>query len=181
MLSSHQLSTSDHVHSLANRVLHSTAYNYFYFAMAALSLSALILTLVEGCPSAFTISIEVVINVLMIAEVSIRYLALKQLFLKSAWNIIDVVVSAVCLVSLIVQAVSSCSAASNSEAIVDTVLLLLRNAAQLLRLVAILRRNRRNLNHFPADVDFEALPTVALIPDELTSNLFAYDDDGDYF
>ena len=60
---------------IANRVVHSRAYILLYLAMAALSVTTVVLSLVNGCPTLPFYILELIINGAMIAEVSIRFVA----------------------------------------------------------------------------------------------------------
>jgi hypothetical protein len=60
---------------IANRVLHSRTYIILYLAMAALSITTVVLSMREGCPGLAFYILEMVINSAMIAEVVIRFFA----------------------------------------------------------------------------------------------------------
>ena len=60
---------------IANRLLHSRTYIILYLAMAALSITTVVLSMREGCPGLAFYILEIVINLTMIAEVTIRFLA----------------------------------------------------------------------------------------------------------
>jgi hypothetical protein len=60
---------------IANRVLHSRTYIILYLAMAALSITTVVLSMREGCPGLAFYILEIVINSVMIAEVVIRFFA----------------------------------------------------------------------------------------------------------
>jgi hypothetical protein len=63
---------------IANRVIHSRTYIFLYLAMAALSISTVVLSMREGCPGLAFYILEVIINSAMIGEVAIRFLALGR-------------------------------------------------------------------------------------------------------
>ncbi len=60
---------------IANRFVHSRTYIILYLAMAALSVTTVVLSLVNGCPTLPFYILELIINGAMILEVSIRFLA----------------------------------------------------------------------------------------------------------
>ena len=60
---------------IANRFVHSRSYIVLYLAMAALSVTTVVLSLVNGCPTLPFYILELIINGAMILEVSIRFIA----------------------------------------------------------------------------------------------------------
>jgi hypothetical protein len=60
---------------IANRLLHSRTYIILYLVMLALSITTVVLSMQEGCPGRAFYILEIVINLTMIAEVTIRFLA----------------------------------------------------------------------------------------------------------
>lgn len=72
------LSKSEVTRNIANRFVHSRIYVMLYLAMALLSTTTVILSLQDGCPGLAFYILEVTINVAMIAEVSIRFVAFGQ-------------------------------------------------------------------------------------------------------
>ena len=60
---------------IANRFVHSRTYILLYLVMAALSITTVVLSMVQGCPTLAFYILEVIINTTMIAEVSVRLLA----------------------------------------------------------------------------------------------------------
>ncbi|ORX74033.1 hypothetical protein DL89DRAFT_264023 [Linderina pennispora] len=76
-------------------------------------------------------------------------------FLKSWWNYFDIVLVLFCSITLIFLS-RGCSASSNSEELINTILLVIRNAAQVFRLLATLRKNRRQLDARDMNVDFNS-------------------------
>ena len=60
---------------IANRFVHSRTYIFLYLGMAALSITTVCLSLVEGCPGIAFYVLEIIINTTMIAEVTVRFLA----------------------------------------------------------------------------------------------------------
>ena len=72
------LSKSEVTKNIANRFVHSRSYVILYLAMASLSTATVILSLQDGCPGFAFYILEIIINVAMIAEVSIRFIAFGQ-------------------------------------------------------------------------------------------------------
>ena len=60
---------------IANRFVHSRTYIILYLAMAALSVTTVVLSLKNGCPGIAFYVLEIIINTSMIAEVVIRLVA----------------------------------------------------------------------------------------------------------
>ncbi len=60
---------------IANRFVHSRSYIILYLVMASLSVTTVVLSLVNGCPTLPFYILELVINGAMILEVSIRFVA----------------------------------------------------------------------------------------------------------
>ena len=60
---------------IANRFVHSRTYIILYLVMAALSVTTVVLSLVNGCPTLPFYILELIINGAMILEVSIRFVA----------------------------------------------------------------------------------------------------------
>ena len=60
---------------IANRFVHSRTYIILYLAMAALSVTTVVLSLKDGCPGIAFYVLEIIINTSMIAEVVVRLVA----------------------------------------------------------------------------------------------------------
>lgn len=69
---------------LANRFVHSRTYIFLYLGMAALSVTTIVMSLTDGCPGMTFYILEVIINVAMIAEVSIRFVAFGRVSIAYA-------------------------------------------------------------------------------------------------
>ena len=66
---------------IANRFVHSRAYIALYLVMAALSVTTVVLSLVNGCPTLPFYILELIINGAMILEVAIRFIAFGRVSL----------------------------------------------------------------------------------------------------
>ncbi|TPX36018.1 hypothetical protein SmJEL517_g01753 [Synchytrium microbalum] len=163
MPSSYKLTTSEIIHSGANRLLHSNFYKGLYLVMAVLSLISVGMSLSDTCPSGWFYILEAVVNLTMIAEVSIRFIALGKLYWKSTWNIVDLVMVLLCGMTLLYLLFGECTKARSREAVLDTVLLVVRNGIQFVRLVLMLRKNRRPLLSRPGNVDFDSVRSANII------------------
>ena len=126
--------------------------------MAALSVTTVILSLTDGCPSLAFYILEVIINTAMIMEVGIRLVALGkvrnlvyerqiqrnsalfQQFWKSPFNTVDLILTVFCALTLLVLAFAKCGAGSKEEEIFDTLLLVARNVLQFGRLASVMRQ-----------------------------------------
>ncbi|KAJ1720560.1 hypothetical protein LPJ61_006143, partial [Coemansia biformis] len=138
----------------ANRLLYSRFYTYYYAIMFMLGLVSLVTAFVETCPSVFFIVVEGVLCLCMMMEIVTRVVAMQWSFLGSWWNYFDVVIVLFCGITLILLS-RGCSASSNSEELINTILVVVRNAAQIFRLLATLRKNRRQMDAQGLDVDLE--------------------------
>ncbi|KAJ2348859.1 hypothetical protein GGH91_001146 [Coemansia sp. RSA 2671] len=135
----------------ANRLMYSKFYTYYYAGMFLLGLVSLITAFVETCPSLFFIIIESILCICMMLEIITRAVAMQRSFLTSWWNYFDIVIVLFCGVTLILMAKGGCS--SSSEELINTILLVIRNAAQVFRLFAMLRKNRRQMEARDTNVD----------------------------
>ncbi|KAI9297593.1 hypothetical protein K502DRAFT_346924 [Neoconidiobolus thromboides FSU 785] len=153
----HNMSFKEIVHSFANRLLYSRFYTILYISMFLLSLVTMILSIVEDtCPSTWFIVLEVLINIVMIIEVSIRIIAEGYSYWESKSNIIDLVLVLLCVITLIILA-SGCSQGARSEEIIETVIIAIRSIVQFIRLLFALRKNKRNLSARENTIDFTSL------------------------
>ncbi|KAL1920868.1 uncharacterized protein VTP21DRAFT_11503 [Calcarisporiella thermophila] len=156
-MTQHRLTRAEALKGFANRIIYSRFYTFFYLGLAILSLISLVLSFVEHCATIWFIILEVVINTALIAEVGIRWLALGRAYWKSIYNVLDVLVVAVCAITVIVLITSDCSTESREEEMFDIVLLIIRNAVQFVRLAIMLRKNKRNIEARNATIDFTDL------------------------
>lgn len=75
LASQYRLPPSEVLKSLANRFVHSTAYIYLYGSMALASFLTVILSLMSECPGTMFYLIEMAVNVVLVLEVSLRFIA----------------------------------------------------------------------------------------------------------
>ena len=145
---------------IANRFVHSRTYIFLYLGMAALSVTTVVLSLQDGCPGLAFYILELIINATMIAEVSVRFVAFGrvrlhslllihtigphcfyiQKFWKSPFNIIDLVLTFLCVITVLVILFAGCGSTSKEEEILDTLLLVGRNVLQFIRLASVMRQ-----------------------------------------
>lgn len=174
----YRLSRTEILKGLANRFVHSTAYLYFYGSMALASLMTVFISLIQDCPGTLFYSLELTINALLIAEVGIRGYAFGKQFWKSTFNIIDLGLVMLCAITLAVLFFShDCSPyrrgkeapqpgedlpgstqgnrGGRSEELLDSFLLILRNAAQLVRLLSVVRRSSSNVTTRVPTIDLD--------------------------
>ncbi|KAI1788818.1 hypothetical protein LXA43DRAFT_1096987 [Ganoderma leucocontextum] len=126
--------------NIANRFVHSQTYIIIYLAMAALSITTVVLSLVNDCPTLPFYILEFIINAAMIVEVGIRFVAFGRQFWRSVWNIMDLVITAFCGITLLFILFSGCDNTSKEEELLDTLLLVVRNILQFGRLATVMRQ-----------------------------------------
>lgn len=128
--------------------------------MAALSVTTVALSLTQGCPGLAFYILEIIINFTMIAEVGIRFVAFGrvschpstagvislfglcvcQQFWKSPYNVIDLILTAFCVITVLTIVFAGCNSGSKEEQVLDTLLLVARNVLQFCRLAAVMRQ-----------------------------------------
>ncbi|KXS10172.1 hypothetical protein M427DRAFT_189328 [Gonapodya prolifera JEL478] len=142
--------------NIANRIMYSRFYALLYLGMAGLSLTAIILSFLHPCPTWYFIAIDVLLNVIIVVEVVLRYTALGKLFWKSWWNVFDLAVSLLCVATLVLLCIHfrTCDATTFRENVADLALIIVRNGVQLVRMLFMLRKNKRGLFNRPAPVQF---------------------------
>ncbi|KAF4623493.1 hypothetical protein D9613_002201 [Agrocybe pediades] len=141
---------------VANRFVHSGVYIFLYLAMAALSVTTVVLSLTDGCPGLAFYVLEVIINTAMILEVGIRFVALGKQFWKSPFNSVDLVLTIFCAITLLVLFFAKCGAGSKEEQLFDTLLLVARNVLQFGRLAAVMRQSGQSIFSRPKPIDINA-------------------------
>lgn len=163
---------------LANRFVHSTTYLYLYATMAFLSLVTVALSLLSTCPGPTFYALELLVNVALVIEVSIRFVAFGKHFWKSTFNVVDLCLVALCLITLIVLVLGhGCSRyaqrSGRSEELLDNLLLIVRNVVQCTRLLSVVRRSGYNVasrvtaidlndaQDYNLDLDFEEEGSLA--------------------
>ncbi|KAL7419290.1 hypothetical protein Q5752_006127 [Cryptotrichosporon argae] len=164
--SPYHLPASEQLRGVANRIIFSRYYILFYFIMMSLSMTTVVQSLIATskgeCPPASWHIIEVIINVLMVLEVSTRWVAYGKKYPMTPLNVIDLALVFFCVVTLIFVFHNPCGEGTREEEILDTILLVIRNAAQFLRLGNILRRSGHSLFNPPRPMDLSAAAAAAL-------------------
>ncbi|CAG8690761.1 2258_t:CDS:2 [Funneliformis mosseae] len=177
----YSLSKKEVVHGIANRIIYSRFYTWLYLGMALLSSTSIILSLTERCPTLGFIILEIIINTVMIVEVGTRFLALGKLFWNSIYNIFDIILVALCIITLLFIIGGGCS--HKGEEIIDSILLIARNLIQFGRIFVMLRKNKKNRKTRNATVDFSNVrdPSVSMDVDSMDHGPFLLDDEDDIF
>ncbi|PVF97065.1 hypothetical protein CPB86DRAFT_798351 [Serendipita vermifera] len=141
---------------IASRIVYSQYYIFLYLALAALSTTTVILSLADGCPGTTFYILEFIVNAAMIAEVSIRFVAFGKQFWKSPFNVLDLGLTCLCVITLLVLFFSGCNDLSKEEELLDTFLLVARNVLQFGRLATVMRRSGRSIFARPKPIDLNA-------------------------
>ncbi|KAJ7446450.1 hypothetical protein B0H11DRAFT_2290501 [Mycena galericulata] len=163
------LTRSEITKGLANRFVHSRTYIFLYLGMAALSVTTVILSLTDGCPGLAFYVLEVIINTAMILEVGIRFVAFGRQFWKSPFNVVDLILTSFCAITLLVLAFAKCGATSKEEELLDTFLLIARNVLQFGRLAAVMRQSGQSIFSRPKPIDINAARRAGFLDLEIES------------
>jgi len=160
------LTRSEITKGLANRFVHSRTYIFLYLGMAALSVTTVVLSLSDGCPGLPFYILEIIINTSMILEVGIRFVAFGRQFWKSPFNVVDLILTAFCALTLLILAFAGCGRGSKGEEILDTLLLVARNVLQFGRLAAVMRQSGQSIFSRPKPIDLSTARRFNLDIDE---------------
>ncbi|KAJ6503331.1 hypothetical protein C8R47DRAFT_1105664 [Mycena vitilis] len=163
------LTRSEITKGLANRFVHSRTYIFLYLGMAALSVTTVILSLTDGCPGLAFYVLEVIINTSMILEVGIRFVAFGRQFWKSPFNVVDLILTVFCALTLLVLAFAKCGSTSKEEELLDTFLLIARNVLQFGRLAAVMRQSGQSIFSRPKPIDINAARRAGFLDLEIES------------
>ncbi|KAF7347660.1 hypothetical protein MVEN_01523000 [Mycena venus] len=163
------LTRSEITKGLANRFVHSRTYIFLYLGMAALSVTTVILSLTDGCPGLAFYILEVIINTSMILEVGIRFVAFGRQFWKSPFNVVDLILTVFCALTLLVLAFAKCGSTSKEEELLDTFLLIARNVLQFGRLAAVMRQSGQSIFSRPKPIDINAARRAGYLDLEIES------------
>ncbi|KZP25439.1 hypothetical protein FIBSPDRAFT_855995 [Athelia psychrophila] len=150
------MTRSEITRGIANRFVHSRTYIFLYLGMAALSVTTVALSMSDGCPGLAFYILEIIVNVSMILEVGIRFVAFGRQFWKSPFNVFDLIVTTFCALTLLVLAFAGCGAASKEEEMLDTLLLIARNILQFGRLASVMRQSGQSIFTQPKPIDLSA-------------------------
>jgi hypothetical protein len=157
----------DLIRITASRFTFSREYIIGYLILTALSIVTVAISLAtpQGCPHISFYILEIVVLVALISEVVLRAVALQRHFWKSYWNIADVVVMVICAVTLGLV-FAGCSTAVRRERQSGTILLVIRNVVQFVRLIVLVWRNRHNITNRQVDIDLDQVEDFTLTEDD---------------
>jgi len=128
-------------------------YIVLYLSMTALSVTTIALSITDGCPGLAFYILEIIINTSMIVEVAIRFVAFGRQFWKSPFNILDLIITLICAVTILVIFFAKCGSTSKEEELLDTLLLVARNVLQFVRLASVMRQSGQSIFSRPKPID----------------------------
>ena len=148
---------------LASRIYFSKAYISFYLFMVVLNVVSIIVILSSYGIYSYKVSpgliaLELLINVLLALEITVRFLAQQDSFWSSWWNTMDVLITILCILS--VFALVLLPAEDEMEEIFATAIVGLRYIVQGLRIMLLLRAGRasqRRTNFHAAEIEFSTI------------------------
>ena len=140
---------------LASRIYFSKLYIVFYLFMILLNVVSISIILTSYKMYSYKISpglivLEIIINLLLVLEISIRFLSQGENFWKSWWNTLDMLITILCLFS--VFALIILPAEDEIEEVFATTLVGLRYIMQGLRIVLLIRAGRASQIRHTFDV-----------------------------
>jgi len=121
--------------------------------MTALSVTTIALSITDGCPGLAFYVLEIIINTSMIVEVAVRFVAFGRQFWKSPFNIMDLIITLICAVTILVIFFAGCGSTSKEEELLDTLLLVARNVLQFIRLASVMRQSGQSIFSRPKPID----------------------------
>jgi len=143
----------------ANRLLFSKAYSIFYILIIVLNL-ALLIWIIANASVVKSISspghwlfgfAEIVINLALFFEVALRMAALGKKYFSNWSNVFDLVVLMLSFIGLLLYFQASGSFGEAND-ITTTALLFFRYFIQLVRLVVMIRNQRKNMSTQPSSI-----------------------------
>ena len=176
----HESKEHEQFKSIARRLLYHPLFKFYYLFMGILSLVCLVLSLAQKeCPTFWFFILEFVLNVSMITEVSMRYIALEKQFWDSIFNKIDLGLALLCIITLAyIYFGPTCSSSQTTEQVLEQVLLIIRNVIAFSRSIMILQRyilffqiklviifRNASLSRPIRDVDLDSVSQIPLTSD----------------
>ncbi|KAF9928732.1 hypothetical protein FBU30_002150 [Linnemannia zychae] len=147
-----------------------------YIVMAILSIWSIVLSVRQGCSSSsLFIILESIINGTMIIEVALRLTALGKNYWRSTSNILDIILVIFCFITLILV-LQGCGSGHETEEVLDTILLILRNAVQSWRLYTMIKKNSLIVNPRVGAIDFNNVRHESLDIEGFGAESYADDD-----
>ncbi|KAI9003611.1 hypothetical protein BC832DRAFT_559411 [Gaertneriomyces semiglobifer] len=154
--------------NLATRFLHSKYARLFYGGMLALSAVCLWMSFRQACPTRVHHTLELILTILLLLSLGLTYFSSPKHFLNM-WTYLDIFTLLLCSLTLLPSLFSNsalCSGLSRSEWAFEEVLLIIRNAAGLVRMIGVARRGTKKA---VKDITFDVLPVYSdtgLLSDE---------------
>ena len=146
---------------MANRLYFSRAWSAFYMCMVVFNIAAIIALISVHVMGEFrhenpwVIFIEVIVNLTLFAELSVRMAAQQRMFFKDACNIFDFCIMILCLATLVIFIRAPLE--EKDTAVIGTVVLGARYgvvAIRLIHLTYILKKRKGEVDSSSLAVDF---------------------------
>lgn len=174
---------------VASRLYFSKQYVAFYAVMIILSIVAMLMLLTEHYwgTSVYQVSpgllvLEIALNVLLTLEIWVRFSAQRDGFWQSWYNVFDILVTFLCLVSIV--CFLSIPEETKVEEFFASSVIAARYLIQIVRVVFLFRagRTRRNMakNSFGLEIEFSTLPRRASEADLFAAEIRSPSDSADF-
>jgi len=154
----------------ANRLLFSRGYSIFYLFMILLNVALILWVIIDlsvlgrfATPTHWLfITLEVLINIALLTEVTLRMLSLKSRYFLSWSNIFDLSVLVISWLGLIIFFSSSALMLGEVDDVGTLLLLILRYIVQFLRLLLMVKNQKKASSGSKSVVDFSTLSSDSI-------------------
>jgi hypothetical protein len=113
----------------------------------------------------------------MVAETGIRMVAVGKPYWSSLYNLVDFGILALCLICFLFIVNNECGDRKSNEAIAEEVLLIVRNATQLMRLGSMIKRNQNQMGS-TRNINFDGMSSLGahLLPEDFSISVHTEED-----